>query len=372
MNGRPSEKPRRKKWKILLITVLSAAVCAGLALSALSIYGKYQMSKIPALSFLEALEYTTRGKADAVITVGIIQNGAASYTVYGENGKELPRELHTYEIGSLTKTFTAAMVSKAVAEGKMDLDATLDQYLSLPEGNVYPTIKELLTHTSGYKGYYFETPMISNFLTGKNSFYGVTKAMVAQKAGQLSMPGEHYPFNYSNYGYAVLGLALEEVYGVDYAAVMEQFISDLGLTHTQFPSQSGDLGNNWDWDEKDAYLSAGGLTSDIHDMLAYAQLQLEEAGYWGDSHRSLKEINASTEQYQTMGIRLDEIGMAWIIDRENHIIWHNGGTGHYNCYLGFDPETEAAVVVLSNLPPNDRIPATVLGIKRWNELRQNG
>ena len=44
--------------------------------------------------------------ADAVITVGIVKDGQISYKVYGENGKELPAELHTYESGSLTKTFS--------------------------------------------------------------------------------------------------------------------------------------------------------------------------------------------------------------------------------------------------------------------------
>ena len=57
-----------------------------------------------------------------------------------------------------------------------------------------------------------------------------------------------------------------------------------------------------------------------------------------------------------------------IIDKENGILWHNGGTGNYNCYLGFQPETGTAVVVLSNLPPSYRIPATVLGIKALHEL----
>ena len=65
---------------------------------------------------------------------------------------------------------------------------------------------------------------------------------------------------------------------------------------------------------------------------------------------------------------MDEIGMAWIIDNENDFIWHNGGTGHYNSYLGFCPETGTAVVVLSNLSPNDRIPATVLGIKQLQDV----
>jgi hypothetical protein len=55
------------------------------------IYGKVQMRKLPGLTFAEALEYTTKNNPDAVITVGIIKNGTASYKVYGENGKELPR-----------------------------------------------------------------------------------------------------------------------------------------------------------------------------------------------------------------------------------------------------------------------------------------
>jgi len=118
----------------------------------------------------------------------------------------------------------------------------------------------------------------------------------------------------------------------------------------------------------DGYLSAGALTSDISDMLAYAQMQLDEDSPFAVCRKSLKTINDSTESYRMMGICMDEIGMAWIINRENGFIWHHGGTGHYNSYLGFCPETGTAVVVLSNLSPDDRIPATVLGIKRLQEL----
>lgn len=369
MKERQSERGKKKKWKIFLIAVIAAAVCAGLLWAALSAYGKYQMSRIPGLSFQEALEYTTKDNADAVITVGILQNGNASYTVYGENGKELPKELHTYEIGSLTKTFTAAMVSKAVQEGKIDINAAIDQYLSLPEGNVYPTVAALLTHTSGYKSHYIETPMISNFFTGKNSFLGVTKTMVVNKASKLSVPNGEYPFNYSNFGYAVLGLMLEEIYGDDYTALANQFAKELHLSHTQLSTQDGDLGKYWDWNSGDAYLPAGGLTSNIDDMLAYAQLQLDESGYFADCHKELRKVNAAPEQYKAMGINMDAIGMAWIIDRENGIVWHNGGTGNYNSYLGFNIDEGVAVVILSNLAPNDRIPATVLGVKLLTELK---
>jgi len=63
--------------------------------------------------------------------------------------------------------------------------------------------------------------------------------------------------------------------------------------------------------------------------------------------------------------------MAWIVDDKSGIIWHNGGTGNYNSYLGFRPETGTAVVVLSNLAPGYRIPATVMGVKLLEELGNN-
>lgn len=60
---------------------------------------------------------------------------------------------------------------------------------------------------------------------------------------------------------------------------------------------------------------------------------------------------------------MDKVGMSWRIDEENGIIWHNGGAGNYNSYLGFNLETGVAVVVLSNLSPFYRISATVLGLR---------
>lgn len=361
-------KSRRKRIFLILVSVL---LCAALILGGLMIYGKAQMGKIPGLSFMEALEYTTHGKPDARISVGTIQNGQVSFTLYGEDGQILPFENHTYEIGSLTKTITAAMICKAVTEGRIRLDDTIDVYLPLPEGKSYPTIRELLTHTSGYCAYYFETPMIGNFFAGRNSFCGITRGMVLEKVISHDMSLGNYSFEYSNFGYAVLELVLEAVYEEDYTALLNRFVQeDLGLTGSKISERDGDLGNYWDWQENDAYLSAGAVTSNIEDMTHYAQIQLDPGSPFAMCHESQKVINASSESYQMMGIHMDEIGMGWIIDTENGIIWHNGGTGHYNSYLGFSPETGTAVVILSNLSPNDRIPTTVLGIKLLQELNR--
>lgn len=366
-----SRRPEGKKKKRLALRIAGLAAALGLlAYGVFRLWLGQQMKKIPGLSFAETLEYTLRGNAEGLITVGVIRDGRASYKVYGEDAQERPAEAHVYEIGSLSKTFAAALVSRAVDEGRLGLEDSIDCYLDLPEGKTYPTIAELLTHKAGYKAFYFESPMIANFFAGRNSFYGVSRESVLAKAGSLDLSHASYPFVYSNFGFAVLGLVLEAVYDEDYTPLMNDFLQqDLGLTHSRISNGEGDLGNLWDWESNDAYLPAGGITSTVEDMLAYADMQLREEGIFSSCHRELTTISENPKAYAEMGIRMDAAAMSWIIDRENHIVWHNGGTGHYNCYLGFDTESQTAVVILSNLAPSYRIPATVQGIKLMNELR---
>jgi CubicO group peptidase (beta-lactamase class C family) len=92
--------------------------------------------------------------------------------------------------------------------------------------------------------------------------------------------------------------------------------------------------------------------------------------YLSGSHEVLAQINATSAIYSKMDIRMDSIGATWIIDTKNNIIWLNGGTGNYNSYLGFDKSRQIAVILLSNLSPNYRISATVMGVKLLKELQE--
>ncbi len=360
----------RRKFAILIVAIGALLLVVAVILIALSSYGKAMMRKIPDLTFDDALNYTLKDNRHAVLTVGIVKDGEFSYTVYGNNAAILSPELHAYEIGSLTKTFTAALVAKAVLEGKIKVDDTIDRYVQLPDDNIYPTIAQLLTHTSGYKPFYFAWPMVSNFLTRKNDFYGITKAMIVKKLSSVDGKEGVQPFHYSNFGYATLGLVLEEVYHQDYAILMDEYVHDeLLLRNTNLSYTKGDIATYWDWNMSDAYLPAGALVSDIEDMLVYAQMQLDEESPFGLCHEPREDIDGTTVAYGRLDIRLDAIGMAWITDEENGIVWHNGGTDKYNSYLGFDPKSGIAVVILSNLSPGYRIPSTVLGVKLLKEVR---
>jgi len=332
----------------------------------------HQMNQIPKLSFEDMLAYVTKDNKKAIIVVGVIESGESSYTLYGENGTMLPTTEHIYEIGSLTKTFTASLLFKAIDEGKIHLDDPIDQYLDLPQKEYYPTIRRLVTHTSGYNGFYFETQMISNFFRGKNDFYGIPKAQLIERIGKVSLQDKDYDYKYSNFGIAVVGAVLSEIYGETYTSLMNEYIAaTLGLHNTRISDGSGDLEHYWDWEKDDAYMPAGALTSTIEDMLQYAQLQMNETPkHLSGTHKVLAEVNATSGNHAKMNIHMDSSGAAWIIDIHNHIIWHNGGTGNFNCYLGFDPNQKIAVVILSNLAPNYRIPATVMGIKLLTDMQR--
>jgi CubicO group peptidase (beta-lactamase class C family) len=73
------------------------------------IYGLNRINQLSKMIFKDMLAYTTKDNKDAVITVGIINNGKMTYEVYGENGIKLHQEEHIYEIGSITKTFTTSL-----------------------------------------------------------------------------------------------------------------------------------------------------------------------------------------------------------------------------------------------------------------------
>ena len=66
---------------------------------------------------------------------------------------------YDYEIGSITKTFTAMLLSKAIEEGRINLDDSISNYLEL-KNRYYQTIRRIITHTSGLKPYYLSLYLI--------------------------------------------------------------------------------------------------------------------------------------------------------------------------------------------------------------------
>ena len=131
----------------------------------------------------------------------------------------------------------------------LSLDDTIDKYLELPARLKYPTIKSLLTHTSGYKSFYLERGMSANHLKKRNDFYGITKEQILKRLSRTKInTSKQHSFLYSNFGYTVLGLVLESIYNKPYTQLANDFVqNELGMTHTHIADGKGDLQNYMAW-----------------------------------------------------------------------------------------------------------------------------
>ena len=179
------------------------------------------------------------------LAVALIDEDHVTRLTY--NGDKWDQEVPSlvYEIGSVTKTFTAALLAKLLYEGVLRLEDTVDVYL--PELRGYPhcpTIFQLATHTSGLTNdLERSTPEAARALEKRMATFSgdhekdcvyqyITEDDVIDQVRFLQH-ADHDGFRYSNIGYALLGIVLGKAGGAFYQTLITDIIRhDLGLQHT--------------------------------------------------------------------------------------------------------------------------------------------
>lgn len=358
----------KKVFKIVLVFLGIFIIC----FLGSFIYKIYQLNELEQMTSSDMIEYVTKNDDKTKISIAIIKDGKVEYKIYGANMKE-ESQIYDYEIGSISKTYVSLLLSKAIEENKIDINDSIDKYLELEDDKYYPTIERLITHTSGYKSYYFESQMIANKFSQDNDFYGISKEDILNKIESINLENKDYEFEYSNFGISVLGLVLEEVYDEDFTVLMNEFITDeLELKNTNVAACTGNLDNYWNWKEDDGYIPAGAIISNIEDMAKYLQIYLySDDKYIVNTYDPKKEVHISNYMYDKLDINMDKVAMAWMIDSENNFVWHNGATSNFNSYIAFNKEKNIGIVILSNLSADKKIPTTVIGGKMMKELYSN-
>lgn len=138
----------------------------------------------------------------------------------------------SFEIGSVTKQFTAAAILKLASEGALSLDDDFTDYVPFETGGREISIRRLLDHTSGIPGY-----------TEMEEFWNLSISVhprdsllrLVETKPFLFEPGELQIYN--NTGYFLLGLIVEKASGMDYEAYLDQaFFTPLGMDHTYYCS----------------------------------------------------------------------------------------------------------------------------------------
>jgi serine-type D-Ala-D-Ala carboxypeptidase/endopeptidase len=294
------------------------------------------------------------------MVLGIVRGGERHVLTFGEtelgSGKA-PDAESIYEIGSVSKVFTGILLADAVArdlvsledevEGLIGEDFKMRQFEDEPI-----QLWHLSTHTSGLPR------MPANFRPANAADpyadYTIEQMYSALKRYRLRRaPGEKYA--YSNLGVGLLGNLLVQANETEggYGELLQSRISrPLGLEHTATvltPWMKEHLVPGYDVDRNPAanwtltsFAGAGGIRSNVNDMLTFAEACLHP-----DESQLAEALNLSMEiRYR------DEngtsLGLGWHAASNGKTRWHNEQTGGYHTFFAIWPAGDVGVIMLSN------------------------
>ena len=306
-------------------------------------------------------EYVAK-RTNAALVIGVLQRGTNSVTGFGQvsaTNRALPDGETIFEIGSATKVFTAIVLAQMVNEGLVKLDDPISRFL--PKEATAPQkdgreicLVHLATHSAGLPR--LPDDLLSTAKDQLNPYVDYQPANLYQSLSSLelkSAPGQK--MFYSNMGYGLLGHLLELKAGKPYETLVREIVcAPLAMSNTviQLSAEQrtrlspghdpkGNVVPNWDF----AVLApAGAFRSTANDLLKFV-----EANLWTQPTAISRALTLAQERHfkELAG----GIGLAWqIVDpvegQKWH--WHNGGTGGYVSFVGFDKTNQVGVVLLSN------------------------
>ena len=331
-----------------------------------------QASNIEIASQLQAVldAYSlSHGNVGLQATV-ILQNGTEwnGTSGYANDAKACPMTLeHNLYIGSVTKTFTAALVMEQVEAGRIHLDDPLSKWIQHPDGNRI-TVEMLLSHTSGLPSY---TGAISLqiFLFPKKTFIPDTLLSKVEDKPLRFEPGSHY--EYSNTNFLMLGVILEKVTGQTYGELLEKSKNQLGLERVYYPAYSRNLILSNAYDEtflnlgkrhltafrtslESGAFSAGGVAGSSHDVAMFFHILFSKQWLAGETvEQMMTTIDAPDEDLPLqvgygLGVR------NFVIEGES-LYGHSGTIPGYSGVTLHNPTYGYTIAVLSNVSTIDQM-----------------
>lgn len=266
-----------------------------------------------------------------------------------------------FEIGSVTKVFTALLLAESERAGKVSRSDSAAKFL-LPAGDAAQatlakiTLLSLTTHAAGLPR--LPANIGANPDASPDPYATYDRAALVEALrlhGPVATVGRSAA--YSNFGVAVLGEALGAAWGTSYAeALREQVLRPLGMTATSVglagvpaPAElaPGHAGNrrvpNWTFL---ACAPAGALRSSTRDMARLLTACL--AGEAGPLAAAIRATTARQRANEDVG---GAIGLGWMLteNAERPVVWHNGATAGSHAFFAFSPKTGAGVVILANV-----------------------
>ena len=288
--------------------------------------------------------------------LGVWAEGELSVTPYGvvstRTGVETTAD-SVFQIGSITKTYTATMVAQLVAEGRTSYDSTVADVLPgvrLCRDDIADrvTLEHLLTHASGIDGDIFDD-------TGRGDDCVERYVGLLADVGHDFEPGD--ASSYCNSGFVVLGRVVEVLDGRSWdESLRARIVEPLGLTDTvtlpeeailrraavghKGPKEPGAAYDTWAIPRSAG--PAGGISATAADLLTYARLHLDDPDSLSEMRRSRRAMPPGSE--------FSAVGLSWRLANWSgtEVVGHDGGTIGQCAALRVLPERGIAVCLLTN------------------------
>jgi CubicO group peptidase (beta-lactamase class C family) len=320
-----------------------------------------RMTEADALDALrrEVEQRTARDRFAGAVLVG--KDGKALFAqAYGlaDRGKQIPNTVETrFRLGSMNKSFTALAVAQLAENGRLSIDRPVRQYLpDYPNGDLAQrvTIRHLLNHTGGTDDIFGPA-----FDKSRQNLRTLRDYLALYGTRPLKFePGTRW--EYSNYGYVLLGVIIEVVSGQTYYDYVRQHIYEpAGMTKTDALPESdairdravGYTRGQDGWVPNTAELpyrgtSAGGGYSTVHDLLRFAD-GLRRHTLLGPASMSLLTTGTqATPDGSKYGFGFFDVNLNGV-----RYFGHGGGAPGMNAELRVFRDSGYTVIVLANVDP---------------------
>lgn len=288
---------------------------------------------------------------NAQLSIAILQNGKTDY--YGiikENDSIRPIENQSkiFEIGSITKVFTATVLAALVENKKVKLTDKINIFYPFSfKDNTKITFQSLANHTSGLP----RLPKNLDLSNEANPYKNYGKNEIDEYLSKL-LEISPKTYAYSNLGAGLLGHTLGISQNTDFRTLLQKNIFDkYKMTNTFTTAKNlqsklikglnkeGQIVSNWDFD---VLFGGGGILSTTEDLAKFADAQFNPQ-------------NTELSLTRKPTFEIDEnmkIGLGWHILQSGNgadLVWHNGGTGGYSSSMAVNVKEKTAVIILSNV-----------------------
>jgi CubicO group peptidase (beta-lactamase class C family) len=372
-----------------LKTLASAMLCL-FCLSCGPLSSRIVYDSKPSVERLQHGQTTLEAEVDALVKpliesqeatcleVGVLlPDGSVQAYGYGsvsDGGLAVAPDANTiFQVGSISKLFTASVLELLLQEGEINpsdtareiLPSTIELSADLGEITLY----QLATHTSGLPREPVTLNQFKFFInyefTGKNLYGYMDKAWLTEYLKTTKIKHEPHKFKYSNIGYALLAYLIQARAGEPFQdLVTEKLFTPLDMKDTVFSLSDeqhgrqavGHVGDQpyfmkrntplKPWEMGEVMAPSGGVYSTVNDLLIYAKhtLAVGDAPLDRILHETTEpRVNQQDGEMAALGWTISESG-----GDHTRITYKHGMTAGYSAYIGMDMAKKIAVVVLCN------------------------